>query len=248
MSLGARSIGALAAAMLLAAGGVAAEGITEQQADDILNELRAIRRVLERQQEPEQPQARPPADQKVSIEFAPGGYSLGRADAPVVMVEYADYQCPFCRQYHQTTFEQIKRNYVDTGRVRYVSRDFPLAFHEHARGAALAARCAGEQGRFWELRHAMIANANQVKAENIFAYAGDLGLDMDRFRGCLESGRYGEKVERDVAEGRAAGVSGTPSFVLGRLNGDRLEGIRIVGAMPYQAFASRLEEAIEQSR
>jgi protein-disulfide isomerase len=237
---------ALAAALLIAAGTAAAQGITERQADEILKELRAIRQHLERQQAPAQRPVQAPAEEKVSISFAPGGYSLGRADAPLVIVEYTDYQCPFCRQFHVTAFDQIKRNYVDTGRVRYVSRDFPLEFHENARRAAMAARCAGEQGQFWELRHVMIVNANQLKAENIIAYAQDLKLAMQPFRECLGSERHRAAVERDMAEGSSAGVSGTPSFVLGRVVDGRLQGVRLVGAMPYQTFASRLDEMLKQ--
>jgi protein-disulfide isomerase len=237
----------IAAALLFAAGPAAAQGITERQADEILKELRTIRQMLERQQAPAQRPAQAPAEEKVSISFAPGGYSLGRPDAPLVIVEYTDYQCPFCRQFHVTAFDQIKRNYVDTGRVRYVSRDFPLDFHENARRAAMAARCAGEQGRFWELRHVMIVNASQLKAENILGYAQDLKLAMQPFRECLDSERHRAAVDRDMAEGQGAGVSGTPSFVLGRLVEGRLQGVRLVGALPYQTFASRLDELLKQS-
>jgi len=225
-----------------------AQSITERQADEILKELRAIRQALERQQAPS-PQARAlqaPPDDKVSIPFANGGYSIGRQDAPLLMVEYSDYQCPFCRQYHVSTFDQIKKNYVDSGRVRYVNRDFPLAFHENARRAAMAARCAGEQGRFWELRHAMIENANQLGGQNISKYAGDTKLEMSGFQTCLDSGRYAQDVDRDLEEGAQAGVSGTPSFVVGRLVNGRLEGVRVVGAMPYQNFASTLDEALSK--
>lgn len=237
------------AVMLLVGGTASAQGISERQVDEILRELRAIRQTLERQQAPplQRQGAQAPTDEKVSIAFAQGGYSIGRVDAPVVLVEYADYQCPFCRQFHLTTFDEIKKNYVDTGRVRYVSRDFPLDFHENARRAALAARCAGEQGQFWELRHVMIVNANQLKADNILAYAKDLKLEMGTFTACLESERYRADVERDLAEGAQAGVSGTPSFVVGRLSDGRLAGIRLVGAMPYQTFGARLDEVLKKS-
>jgi protein-disulfide isomerase len=234
--------------MLTACGLAQAQSITERQADEILKELRAIRQALERQQAPS-PQARvpqAPPDGKVSIPFAAGGHSIGRPDAPLVMVEYSDYQCPFCRQYHVSTFDEIKKNYVDSGRVRYINRDFPLAFHENARRAAIAARCAGEQGRFWELRHAMIVNANQLGGQNISKYASDIKLEMSGFQTCLDSGRYTKEVDRDLEEGAQAGVSGTPSFVVGRLVNGRLEGVRMVGAMPYQNFASTLDEALRK--
>jgi len=236
-------------AMLSACAAALAQSITERQADEILKELRAIRQAVERQQAPSpQLQApQPPADTTVSIPFAAaGGHSLGRQDAPLVMVEYSDYQCPFCRNYHVGTFDEIKKNYIDSGRVRYVNRDFPLAFHENARRAAMAARCAGEQGRFWDLRHAMIVNANQLGGQNIEKYASDIKLEMSGFRACLDSGRYTKDVDRDLEEGGQAGVSGTPSFVVGRLINGRLEGVRMVGAMPYQNFASTLDEMLRR--
>ena len=237
---------AAALALTLAAGPAAAQGITERQADEILKELRSIRQTLERQQQPQPRQVQAPPDDKVAIAFQSGGNSIGRPDAPIVMVEYSDYQCPFCRQFHMSTFDEIKKNYVDSGRVRYISRDFPLAFHENARRAAIAARCAGDQGRFWELRHVMIVNANQLTAPSILKYAGELKLEMGGFRTCLDSERYGKDVDRDMEEGAQAGVSGTPSFVVGRLVNGRLEGVRVVGAMPYQALASTLDEALRK--
>jgi len=224
-----------------------AQGMTAKQADAILEELRQIRQLLERQQLPAPRAAQAPADEKVSIDIGTGGYSIGHADAPVVMVEYVDYQCPFCRQFHLSSFDRIKRDYVDKGRVRYVSRDFPLDFHKNARRAAVAARCAGEQDQFWQLRHVMIVNASQLEADNILVYARDLGLEPVAFRTCLESERYRAEVDRDLAEGARAGVSGTPSFLLGTLNGERLEGIRIVGAQSYQMFASKLDEALKRA-
>ena len=135
---------------------VRADGITSEQAQQILDELRAIRKNLGPR--PIAPAAAAPAparpvDDKVSYAFPAGGFSIGRDDAPLVMVEYTDYQCPFCQRFHNTAFVQIKTNYVDTGKLRYVSRDFPLPFHENARRSAVAGRCAAEQGKYWELRH-----------------------------------------------------------------------------------------------
>src|SRR5277367_6195365 len=131
------------------------EGLTRDQADDILKELKAIHQLLERQQTAAaQPQPAPASD-KVKMSVTPGWYSLGRDDAPVTVVEFADYQCPFCRKFHSETFAEIKKNYIDTGKVRYVSRDLPLDFHPNAAPAAQAARCAGEQHKFWEMHDAI---------------------------------------------------------------------------------------------
>lgn len=222
-----------------------AQAMTKSQGDAILKELRAIRQLLERQPSGA-PRGDQPPDDRVTMPMAAGDFSLGRSDAPLTMVEYTDYQCPFCQRFHLDAFENIKKNYIDTGKLRYVSRDFPLDMHEHAKSAAQAARCAAEQNRFWELRHAMIANAENLKPENILAYAGDLKLDVASFKGCLESGKYQDAVEDNMLEGRRAGVSGTPSFVLGRVVKGNLNGVRIEGAMPYSTFAAKLEELLKQ--
>ena len=241
------------AAFFFSAGSVgAADAITSEQANDILQELKAIRKALEQRpampmppQNAAAPQA--PVNENVSIAFPSGGYAVGRVDAPVTLVEYTDYQCPFCQRFHNDAFAQIKANYVDTGKVRYVSRDYPLPFHENAKRAAIAARCAGEQGKFWELRHQMIVNANALQADKILTYAANVELDVPKFKACTESDKYTAAVDRDIAEGSAAGVSGTPSFVIGRVDKDRLEGVRVVGAMPYAQFDAKLKEALAKS-
>lgn len=222
----------------------AAQGLTAEQGNAILEELKLIRQLLEKQAAALAPGGAP-VDDKVSLSFAPGGYVLGREDAPLTMIEYTDYQCPFCQQFHNTTWVDLKRNYIDTGKLRFVSRDFPLDFHENARRAAVAARCAGEQGRFWELRHAMIVHADQLQAEKLIGYARDVGLDITRFSTCVLADKYKAEIDKSYAEGLAAGVSGTPSFILGRVERDRIEGVRIVGALPYPAFDAKIRELLE---
>lgn len=235
----------LAAAVLLCAPALpaGAQAVPADTAQQILQELRAIRQMLEARERA--PGARPAADDRVSMPFSAGGaLALGRADAPLVMVEYTDYECPFCRQFHLTVFEQIRKNYIDPGKVRYISRDFPLDFHKNALRAAVAGRCGAEQGKFWELRHSLIAKAGKLQPEDILGHARDLNLDTQKFRGCMESGRLLDAVEADMQEGRSAGVSGTPTFVIGRLADGRLEGVRMVGAMPYMVFAARLDQLL----
>lgn len=222
-----------------------AQGMTSDQATEMLNELKQIRQLLERQ--PAGPgQAAPAPDDKVNISFAAGGFSMGRADAPLTIVEYGDYQCPFCQQYHNTAFAQIKANYIDTGKVRYIHRDFPLDFHENARRAAAAARCAGEQGKFWEMRHVLIVNAEALQQDKLNGYAGNAKLDVPKFQACLSADKFKAGIDKDVAEGSAAGVSGTPSFVIGRIKKDKLEGVRLVGAMPYGQFDAKIQEMLAQ--
>jgi protein-disulfide isomerase len=245
-----RSLTALAVAATLL-GGVTlarAEGITSEQAQQILDELKAIRKTLEtRPAAPVQPSAPAPVDDKVSMAFTSGGFSVGKENAPLVLIEYTDYQCPFCQRYHNDSFAQIKANFIDTGKVRYISRDFPLPFHENARRSATAARCAAEQGKFWELRHTMIVNASQLQADKLGGYAQLASMDVPKFQACVDSDKYRAAIDKDIAEGSAAGVNGTPSFVLGRVENGKLQGVRMVGAMPYAQFEAKIQDMLKQT-
>lgn len=240
---------ALTALALFAAAPIARADMTNAQIQELLTELKLIRQALEKQAAGGGgggAAAGAPVDDKVSMQFNPGGFSVGRDDAPLVMVEYTDYQCPFCQQFHNSTWTQLKTNFIDTGKVRFVSRDFPLDFHENAKRAAIAAHCGGEQGKFWELRHVMIVNADKLQPDRLVGYAKDVGLDVAKFSTCVLGDKYKADVEKSYAEGLAAGVSGTPSFILGRLDKGKLEGVRMVGAMPYDAFESKIKQMLEQ--
>lgn len=221
------------------------EGMTKDQADEILKELKAIHQLLERQQTAAAAQAAPaPASDKVKMSVAPGWYSMGRDDAPVTMVEFADYQCPFCRKFHAETFAELKKNYIDTGKVRYVSRDLPLDFHPNAPGAAVAARCAGEQHKFWEMRELMVANAADLTSPSLLKYGSQINLDMTAFSGCLNNNTYTTAIQKDVADAGALGISGTPSFVIGKTANDQISGVRIVGAVPYSVFDTAIKNQL----
>jgi len=235
----------VSAALLAGTSLARADGMTSEQAQEMLNELKAIRQAVEKMQPPQQQAAAP--DDKVSYKLAPGGFSMGDAKAPLVMVEYTDFQCPFCQQFHNTAFAQIKANYIDTGKIRFVSRDFPLDFHDNARRAATAGRCAAEQGKFWEMRHVMIINASALKEDNLTTYAGNIKIDVPKFKSCLDSDKYKAQIDKDIAEGGVAGIQGTPSFVIGRLDNDKLEGVRLVGAMPYDQFDAKIQQMLEQA-
>jgi protein-disulfide isomerase len=217
----------------------------KQQNEAILNELRAIRQLLEKLAAPVAPPAPAPTSDRVKLTNLTG-YIIGKPDAPLTMVEFTDLQCPFCRVYHVTTFEQLKKDYIDTGKVRYISRDFPLeAIHPFANVAARAARCAGDQGKFWEMRHTILAN-NQTIGKDVFAaFAQDLKLNASEFQRCTsDATKYQDELKKDLAEGIAAGINGTPSFIIGRTSGATLDGIRIFGAQPYAAFDAKLKELL----
>ena len=229
----------------------AEESMSRTQADAILSELRQIRMLLERLTSAPAPgavgsapapgRAIPDERVKVGVGTLP---ALGRNDAPVTIVEFTDYQCPFCQRFHLTAFEEMKRNFVDTGKVRYVSRDLPLAMHPNAMSAAQAARCAGEQDKFWEMRHRLIVNANQLGTDRYNALADELKLDRTRFDKCLAEERYKADIVKDMSDAAAAGVTGTPTFVIGRAVGEGIEGTRVVGALPYSMFDAKLKELL----
>jgi len=222
----------------------APEGMTKQQADEILKELKAIHQLLERQQTgATQPQVAPAPD-KAQMSVSAGWYSLGRDDAPITVVEFADYQCPFCRKFHSETFVELKKNYIDTGKVRFVSRDLPLGFHPNASGAAMAARCAGEQHKFWEMRDMMLAKEGDLSPASLLKYGKQIHLDMTGFAACLNDKKYTADIQKDVADAGAMGIGGTPSFVVGRTAKDQIKGVRIAGSVPYSVFDTAIKNQL----
>jgi protein-disulfide isomerase len=211
----------------------------QEQNEEMIKELRAIRQLLERVT---QPQA-PPQPQVAKVSNV-GGYSLGRPDAPLTMVEFTDLQCPYCRQFATTTFDELKRNWIDTGKLRYVSRDFPLEFHQQAMNAARAARCSGEQGKFWEMRWALMRNANLLSPAFIAKTASELKLDTAAFGACTASTKFDDAIQADMADAAGVGVTGTPTFVVGRTTPSGIEGPVIVGALPYSRFDAKLRDLL----
>ena len=224
-----------------------AQTITTQQADQIIKELQLLRQAVERLQAPPAPQQvqAPPAPPDVVKIANVSGYMLGRPDAPLTMVEFTDLQCPFCNRFAIQTFDQLKRDYIDSGKVRFISRDYPLDFHPQAMPAARASRCAGDQGKFWELRGTLVKNASQLSPAFISQQAAALKLDMKQFDACLKSTEYESAINKDMAEGNGFAVNGTPTFFVGKTTAQGIEGVRIVGAQPYAVFQQRLDALLK---
>lgn len=177
----------------------------------------------------------PPA--QVLGDLADDDLTLGNPNAPVTMVEFADFQCPFCARMFSDTLPQIKEKYVKTGKVKFVYRDFPISsIHQFAQKAAEAGECADEQEKFWQYHDLLYTRQQQLSHENLKKWAGEVGLDVTKFNQCLDSGKYADEVAKDLADGQAAGVTGTPAtFVNGRL---------VSGALPYAQFEAIIEEAL----
>lgn len=216
--------------------------ITRQQAADILDELRQVRQLLQKQTailsgaRVEEPK---PAWAKLNLK---GVQMLGDSNAPITMVEFTDYQCPFCQRYHVVTFGELKKNYIDTGKVRYYARDMPLDFHKDAMRAAQAGRCAADQNQFWEMRDIMARDPNKLDMGSLVAAATKLKLDVNAFRTCVESGKHKNAVQTDVLEAMKLGADGTPTFVIGKSTADGVDGELVVGALPYSSFVEKIEE------
>lgn len=232
--------------VLALAGVASAQTITTQQADEILKELRAIRQGIDKLSAPapQQPQAPPAPPEKVQINNV-AGYMLGRPDAPLTMVEFTDLQCPFCNRFALQTFDQLKKDYIDTGKVRFISRDYPLSFHPFALPSAKASRCAGDQGKFWEMRTTLVRNADKLSPAYITATATSLKLDMKQFDACSAGTQYDAAIQKDIAEAGGVDVSGTPTFFVGKTTGSGFEGTRIVGAQPYAVFQAKIDELLK---
>jgi len=193
-----------------------------------------------------QPQA-PEPPQIVEKSFDDDGALKGNPDAEVTIIEFSDFECPFCGRFYTNTLPQLTKDYIDTGKVNLVYKDFPLPFHPSAAISAVAAECAEEQGKFWEFHDILFdkqsewANIGPTNSVPKFKeYAADLGLDEDQFNTCLDDQKYADEVQADVDE--AAGiVSGTPTFLIGN---DK-DGYKVlVGAQPFQAFKAILDEAL----
>jgi|TARA_Y100000310_G_scaffold63439_2_gene58868 protein-disulfide isomerase len=153
---------------------------------------------------------------------------MGNKNAPVTIVSFEDYQCPFCKKAFEQSVLQVKKEYIDTGKVRYIFRDFPLSFHPEAQSAAEASECADEQEKFWEYHDALYENQQGLGSDLYIQLAQQLGLDADKFKTCIDTGKYSQEVKDDFSYGSQIGVSGTPTFFI--------NGIKLVGAQPYQSF------------
>jgi len=170
--------------------------------------------------------------------------SRGDPNAPITMVEFSDYQCPFCLRYFQETLPQLLKDYVETGKVYYVFKDFPITqIHPQAIPAAVAARCAGQQDAYWEMHDKLFEEQsrwnNNPNADEIFAeLAQDIGLDMDAFNACVADPAIVDQVNQNLAEGVAAGVQGTPAFFI--------NGEFISGAQPYSVFQQTIERLLAE--
>ena len=193
---------------------------------------------------PSQPQARPrPA--LTSPLLLKGEPTLGSASAPITIVEFSDFECSYCRRFHEKVFPNIKRQYIDTGLVRFVHKDLPLPFHPHALPAAAAARCAGEQNRYWDLYSALFDQQNCLSCKGVLTIATEERLEMTALQTCMERKATMAVINANRSEASLHNISATPTFVIGPTQNDgSLDGQIIEGALPWSTFKSTIDKTL----
>ncbi|OIP59564.1 MAG: hypothetical protein CO143_00620 [Candidatus Moranbacteria bacterium CG_4_9_14_3_um_filter_45_14] len=186
---------------------------------------------------------------KVSVDDDP---VMGDKNAPLTLIEFSDYECPFCKRSFTDLLPDLKKNYIDTGKVKLVFRDFPLSFHANAQKEAEATECARSQSNdatYFKFHDAIFtqttSNGTGLALTQLPVIAKTLGLNVNQFQQCLDSGKFKDEVAKDIADGTTAGVSGTPSWIIGASSKDgQIEGQLIVGAQPFSAFKAIIDEKL----
>ena len=175
----------------------------------------------------------------------------GEPKATVTLVEFTDFQCPFCSKFVHDTFPHLDAEYIKTGKVKYVRKDLPLeSIHPHAFKAAEATRCAQEQGKGWEMHARLFSHQHQLALANLPEHAQAVGVDTTAFQHCLDSDKYAALIRQDMREAQGAGVTGTPSFFFGRSDPDgKVTATRsLAGAQVYSAFKAAIDALLQEQK
>ena len=193
------------------------------------------------------PSNQPSEPVKISADDDP---VIGNPDAPITIIEFSDFQCPFCARFHVQTLPLLLEQYIDQGKVKLVFRDFPIqSIHPNALPASVAAECANEQGQCKPMHDMLFDNQKQwsnqetVNALSMFSqYATEIGLDQENFDSCLTSGKYIEEIRNDLDDGRSYDVTGTPGFFIGN---NEIGYVELKGAQPFESFKKVIDSQLE---
>jgi len=217
--------------------------LTGEQLKEILSEIKTVPTPQPAQQSPQ-----PSAPQIFTVSFDDEPVK-GNPDAPVTVVEFSDFQCPFCSRFFEQTLPLIEENYIDTGKIKFVYKDLPLDnLHPNARSAHIASECADEQGKFWEYHDVLFqkqAEWNRLASSDLditlSQFAVDLGMQAASFESCMESQDIADEVNQDTLEAARYGATGTPTFFIGT---EKDGFIKLVGAQPFAAFQDAIDEQL----
>ena len=193
------------------------------------------------------PSTQPTGPVKISADDDP---IIGNPDAEITIIEFSDFQCPFCARFHVQTLPSIIDEYIEQGKVKLVFRDFPIqSIHPNALPASVAAECANEQGKFREMHDKLFENQNEwnkqetVDALSLFSqYASEMQLEQEIFDVCLTDGKYVDEIRKDLEDGRNYGVSGTPGFFIGN---DKVGYVELKGAQPFESFKKVIDSQLD---
>jgi protein-disulfide isomerase len=182
-----------------------------------------------------------------------GSAVKGDKTAPVTIVEFSDYQCPYCKRHAENTMPDLIKKYVDTGKAKIVMMENPIgSIHKNAMGASQAALCAGAQGQYWEMHDIMFANYKKLGADELKSYAEEIGLETGDFNTCLDEKKYEDQVKKNMATGRKLGVRGTPGFVVGLTDPkdpDKVKGSKYIkGAQGVDTFSEAIDELLKADK
>jgi protein-disulfide isomerase len=224
----------------------------QSSTDDLRKEIQALSESVKAMQKDLQEikamlanRAPAPPPEIVALDLA-NAHSRGDSSARLLLIEFSDYQWPFCARHVRETAPQIDKEYVETGKVKHVFLDFPLeSIHKLAFKAAEAAGCAGEQGKYWEMHDRLYANQKDLEQWN--AHAQAIGLDVPKFEECLNSGRQAASIRRDMAQGQKASVTGTPAFFLAYADPKSSQiktVVRLTGAQPFANFKTAIDKLL----
>lgn len=217
----------------------------KQGQDSMKSELSAIRKLLEEGSRPQAQKPAPKPFEPVDLTVSNAPY-MGENTARVTLIEYSDYQCPYCKRHFLNTMPALKENYIDTGKLKFIMREFPLtSIHPQAVVASMAALCAKDQGNYWGMHDILFANQKKLDSESIKSYGETIGLDQVQFLACMDDGKYRDRVQKDLEEGQGLGIRGTPSFAIGLTDPNDSGKVKVMkvirGAAKYESFASEIE-------
>jgi len=215
--------------------------ISEKELNDAIAKLEL--KILQNQL----PTKQPSLPLKISEDNDP---VIGDIDAPITIIEFSDFQCPFCARFHVQTLPIIMDEYINEGTVKIVFRDFPIqSIHPNALPASVAAECANEQGKFKEMHDILFEKQNEWNNQEMNKtmllfnqYASEMQLEQEKFDSCLRNGKYIEEIKKDLDDGRAYGVSGTPGFFIGN---DQIGFIELKGAQPFESFKKVIDAQLK---